>query len=344
MKRVFFIMLLAVQVVQADAQSRDVVLKQGVVSYTPSSFYISDVMDDRADKSVGTLKDGNKSEPIHLHNGTATAIKSLTNVPYRKGAQAIVLHISTLNYTLRKQGRQWTGSSKATFVFYAAGKKVIEYSSSGDVEIPKPEDYIESFLRQALEKDLKRFDAWWPEHKGAIPTIDAVKVNVEIGRTMSKPDVIVYSPQRPLQIRDFKGPADNSVIELAATFSGIGFLYSGKTEDGQVVLDVTVTPYFDISQSWFKENGKNPRVLAHEQTHFNITAIKACELVKAIKAASLTQENYAAKLKELQTQNMEASNAEQSAYDTETNHGTIEGKQHEWEQRISEEIKKAGCY
>jgi len=66
--------------------------------------------------------------------------------------------------------------------------------------------------------------------------------------------------------------------------------------------------------------------------------------VKAIKADSLTQENYAAKLKELQTQNMEASNAEQSAYDTETNHGTIEGKQHEWEQRISEEIKKAGCY
>ena len=118
----------------------------------------------------------------------------------------------------------------------------------------------------------------------------------------------------------------------------------GKTENGQVVLYITITPTFDMSKSWFNENGNSLVLLAHEQTHFTITAIKVCELVQAIRTAHLTQENYEAKLQELQKQSSDASVAEQAAYDAETNHGTIEAKQHEWEQRIGEEIKKVGCY
>ena len=344
MRRLFFIILLCLPGICAHAQGRDVQLKAGAVSYSPTSFYISDVADDRAEKTVGTLKNGSKKDMITLHGGVAAVVKQLCAVPHRKDAQAIVLHITALNYSLVLHGDQWDGSSEVTFGFYAAGKKVIDYTSKGDVQVSEPTDYIESFLRQAVEKDLKRFDAWWPQHKDNIPTNDAVKVNISVGKTIDKPNIIVYSPQRQLTINDFTGPADNSVAEMAATYSGIGFLYYGKTEGGQVVLDITVTPYFDISQSWFKEQGKNPRVLAHEQTHFNITAIKACELVQAIRAANLTQENYVAELKELQKENNDASVAEQTTYDTETNHGTIEDKQHEWEQRISEEIKKVGCY
>jgi len=167
---------------------------------------------------------------------------------------------------------------------------------------------------------------------------------VAIGRTTDKPNCIVYSLQRPLSIADFTGPAEGQIEELAATYSGIGMGYSSQTQNGQVVLDLKVTPYFDKSQSWFKEEGKNPRVLAHEQAHFDITAIKACELAETIRNTSFTQENYQQLIQQLQKQNAKDANEEEATYDSETNHGIIEGKQIEWQARLKQKVREMGCY
>ena len=344
MSRLFFIILLCLPAICAHAQGREVQLKPGAVSYSPTSFYISDVVDDRTDKTVGLLKNGSKKDMITLHGGAAAVVKQLCAVPHRKDAQPVVLHIAALNYSLALHDSAWHGTSEVTFAFYAADRKVIDYTSKGEVQITKPTDYVEKFLREELKKDLKKFDAWWPQHKNNIPTNDAVKVDVTIGKTTDKPNIIVYSRQRQLQISDFKGPVRNGVPEKAETASGMVYYSYGKTENGQVVLYITIIPTFDMSKSWFNENGNSLVLLAHEQTHFTITAIKVCELVQAIRTAHLTQENYEAKLQELQKQSSDASVAEQAAYDAETNHGTIEAKQHEWEQRIGEKIKKVGCY
>ena len=85
-------------------------------------------------------------------------------------------------------------------------------------------------------------------------------------------------------------------------------------------------------------------MLAHEQTHFDITGIKACELVTAIRNATFTQENYVKLLEELQTKNSQEANEEESLYDNETLHGTIPDKQEAWEKKITEKVKTIGCY
>ncbi len=349
MKKILFVIGILCSVCAAKAQGvKYIQLKQEGVNYSPKGFYISDVIDDRPDKSsIGVMAGGGRVDKIAFEKGTANSLRSFIehNVVQDNSTQAIVLHITKMDVNARKEGVEWKVDASLTFTFYAAGKQVVEYSGKGHGQLDgDPGEYIEGFLRTAIENDLKRFDSWWAQNRGKVPTSSEVKVNVTMGRTTDKPNCIVYSLQRPLSISDFTGPVEEQIPELAATFSGIGMGYSGKTQNGQVVLDIFVTPYFDRSNSWFKEAGKNPRVLAHEQTHFDITAIKACELANAIRNTSFTQENYPRLLDEMQKQNAKDSNEEESTYDTETNHGTIEDKQREWEQKIKQKVREIGCY
>jgi hypothetical protein len=349
MKHVLFVAGLLGLVFTVNAQGvKYIQLKQQGVTYSPRGFYISGVTDDRTDKSsIGEMTGGGRKDKIAFEKGTAPALENFIehNVTQDNSTQAIVMHITKMDVNARKEGGEWKIDAALTFTFYAAGKQVVEYSGKGHGQIDGDAgEYIDGFLRTAIENDLKRFDAWWEQNKGRVPTSSQVKVNVTMGRTTDKPNCMVYSLQRPLVISDFTGPVEEQIPELAATFSGIGMGYSGKTQNGQVVLDIVVTPYFDRSNSWFKAAGKNPRVLAHEQTHFDISAIKACELASAIRKASFTQENYSGLLDEMQRQNAKESNEEEATYDTETNHGTIEDKQLEWEKKIKEKVKETGCY
>jgi hypothetical protein len=338
MKRLLFCIAILNIVFAANAQNvKYIQLKNEAVSYSPKGFYISNVIDDRDDKaSIGEIFAPGKRDKIAIQGGAAAAMKNFIehNVIQDNSTQPIVLHITKIDINEKKAGSEWRVDAAITLTFYAGDKKIIEFSGKGEGQTDgEPGDYINAFIHTTIEKDLKRFDEWWAQNKGQVPISSAVKVNVAIGRTTDKPNCIVYSAQRPLQIADFIGPVEEQIPELAATFSGIGMGYSGKTQNGQVVLDIIVTPYFDKTQSWFKPVGKNPRVLAHEQTHFDITAIKACELANTIRNTSFTQENYPQLLKDLQKQNAKESNEEESKYDTETNHGTIEDKQLEWEKR-----------
>jgi hypothetical protein len=349
MKPFFLMLFMSACVFAAHALDRNVIqLKQEHIGYAPKSFYISDVVDDReGNTAIGTISGGGGKEKLTFQNDAATSLKSFIeqHVTQDKTTQAIVLHISKMDIDVRTTGETRQVNAAMAFIFYAAGKKVLELSGEGEGQMDEDAaDYIESFIRKTIENNLKRFDNWWMENRGKIATQSTVKANVTIGRSTDKPNCIVYSLQRPLSIADFTGPVEGDVPELAATFSGIGMGYGGKTENGQVVLNVTITPYFDRSQSWFKEAGKNPRVLAHEQAHFDITAIKACELAETIRHTPFTQENYEQLMQQLQKQNAKDANEEESTYDNETNHGIIEDKQIEWQNRLSQKVRETGCY
>jgi len=323
-------------------------LKQEKVAYAPRTYYIADVVYERADVSgIGMITGNGNRSKLSLSGGIANSINSFLagNVTQKRSTQAVSLHISKLNFDVRKRGSIWNVDASVLFTFYVAGKKLIEYSSKGQGQMDSdPKAFIESFIRQAISNDLKKFDEWWLENRDGVPTASEVKVNVHMAKTTDKPNSIVYSLQQPLQISDFQGRVDGQEFELAVTVSGIGVGYASSTQNGQIILDVTVTPYFNKATSWFKPAGRNTRVLAHEQTHFDITAIKACELVAAIRKASFTQDNYVKLLEELQMKNAQESNDEEVLYDKETVHGTISDMQVAWEKKITEQVKAIGCY
>jgi len=349
MKVLVLILTLSFGVFAVHALDRSVIqLKQQHASYTLKNYYISDVVDDRGENNaIGSITAGGKKENLVLQKDAATALKNFIeqNVSQDKTKQAIVLHISKMDVDVRTTGETRRVNAAIAFIFYAAGKKVSELSGSGQGEMDEDAgDYIESFIRKTIENNLKKFDSWWAQNRGGIATQSSVKVNVTIGRTIDMPNCIVYSLQRPLSINDFTGPVEGGVPELAATSSGTDMGYNVKTQNGQLVLNITLTPYFDRSQSWFKEAGKNPRVLAHEQAHFDITAIKTCELAETMRNAVFTQENYEQLIKQLLAKNTKDANDEETTYDNETDHSIIEDKQIEWQTRLTKKVGEVGCF
>jgi len=315
------------------------------MAYAPKGFNITGITDDRANKPmIGAL---NTEEQRTTFNLDAEVIKNFiaANVKQDKATPAINLHITKLDFDIKKNGPHWQVYADVSFTFYAGNNRLIEYSSTGMGKTDAtPTGYIEGFIRHALEDDFKKLDGWWAQHKTQVTLSDNVKVNVVIGKTTDKPNYIVYSIARPLDIADFNGPVRGGIIEMASTSSGIGLTYSGETVNGQMAVNVVVTPYFNKAESWFKEEGKTPEILAHEQAHFDITAIKTCELAHTIQNTAFTIENYERLMDELRKKNFQEANEEENAYDNETDHGIITDKQQQWQTKLKEQVKAVGCY
>lgn len=326
--------------------ARDVQLK-GRMDYSPGSFYLSSVVDDRGENSIGTLRTGSERSELMLAGGADKALEQFINTGIRqnRSRQPIVLHIQNLDFDIRKRNDLWNLDCTVVLAFYAGDKLLVEYTGNGKGEInTDPVEYAGRFIRQTLESDLKKFDAWWGENSDDIPTASTVKVNFIIARSITEPDMIVYSSARPLHIGDFQGRTGRNPEEMAATFSGNKYAYSVVTEKGQLVVNYTITPYFNKAKSWFKQSEQNARVLAHEQLHFDITALKTCELVKRMRKVAFTKNNYQELLEKFSDQVSDETNALQEQYDSETNHGINTSIQAAWEARIKEELREAGCY
>lgn len=170
-----------------------------------------------------------------------------------------------------------------------------------------------------------------------------VHVTVVIKDQTDDKNLILYNKGVPLTISNFKGRPDMTTHGVGATYSGILMETKGQSQDGVLEVTVYLTVYYDKMKSWMKEAGKNDRVLAHEQRHFDLTAIKACALAKAISEAKLTQHNVSARIRELQQQHTRELNELQQQYDAETEHGTIPDQQEAWNKRIDKGLAASAC-
>ena len=229
--------------------------------------------------------------------------------------------------------------------FFAGGIKLVGYYNNGQEQTDTLTDaFIDEFIRRATGECLVKFDQWWSTHKNEYPVSQQVKVNVNIGKTSSVPECIVYNANRPLTVGDFNGHVEIDSNENAVTFSGFDFLEAVSVKEGQLVVNLTITPCFNKSKSWFKVGAGSKILLAHEQGHFDITAINACELVEQLRHTTFTKDNYKTLIDELGKEYEQKKNDEQNAYDSETNHSKIMDKQLEWQHKISEQLKGLECY
>ena len=333
-----------------DAQENGLVqLKQVHVAYALKSFYVNDVTDSLADgTTIGTITANGKTSKLSMDGGVRGAFKNFIdhNVTQKKSTQAIDLNVTKMNIEIKKKGASYVENIAVSYKFYIAGIFSKMYYNSGQVTIDTlPEASAEQFLRDALTRDISDLDKWWAVHKNDYAVAQEVKVNVAMGKTVSMPDCIVYNIKKPLQVSDFKGPVQGGdTVRRAETTSGMVYGFTEEVKNGQKVINYTVTPYFDRATSWFNGTNNNPTLLAHEQAHFDITAIKTCELANAVKHADLTKDNYKEMLNKLYLQYTAEQNEEQAAYDKETNHSRITDKQQEWQQRIAKEVRESGCY
>jgi hypothetical protein len=348
--RVFWVALLVVIPLAAARAEvvKKVELRNSRVGYTPRSFYVSGVVaDNEHSDRVGIVKAKGSNEYLELANPAASISKFImNNVSQDRHQQSITLHIEKLDFDFRRTGNAWHLNATVNLAFYAGDRKLVEFTSGGRGDSnTDPSDYAEQFIRQTLEADMKKFEPWWAQNRDRIPLEKTVKVNFVIAASSADQDCIVYSSQRPLRLSDFRGPpraVDQS--ELAATYSGNKYAYSVNTQKGQMVVNYTITPYFNMAKSWFKHSEANDKVLAHEQLHFDITALKTCEFMAKMRNVTFTQDSYRELLDKIPEELSAETNELQERYDDESNHGIIRSIQVQWEAKVKDLLKQAACY
>jgi hypothetical protein len=177
-------------------------------------------------------------------------------------------------------------------------------------------------------------------------TAQQVSVNVEVKIVHQNKDgrLLPFSRDRPLQIGDFRAsPPKAHTPGVAATYSGISMTIASSTENGKTTVLVTLFAYFKPEDSWMKPKGKNALVLAHEQKHFDLTALQACRLYHALKTTSFSS-GWHEQLLNIQKQYMEELQHLQDQYDKDTRHGTIKDQQEAYNKKIMEEMQAQDCW
>lgn len=326
----------------AQAQiSINIPIKGNIALYQPRNYYISSVVDDRTDKSTaGKTKDGDIIFPGGLEQTILHSIErgKNKNMP-------ISMHITQLDIKERSAGSKRQFNLSMGIAYYAGATRLTAYNGSSYAQSYKDAaPYIEKLILKNISDNMKEFDSWVGKNKNAISAAPTVEMHVYFSNLSDNKNKIAYSRSRKLFITDFQGEPDKSSPGAAATMSGIGMKYQSSTLHNKTTVDVTISVYFDKTRSWMKDIGKNVTILLHEQRHFDITAIKACELKQLIEAASFTPGNYKTELSKLLNRMQQEGTEIQNEYDRETEHGTIIDKQEAWNKKIEALLSKQKCF
>ncbi len=174
-------------------------------------------------------------------------------------------------------------------------------------------------------------------------TILPVNLHVKFIDKSPGANIILYNVHNELAIKDFQGNPDRTSAGVGATFSGIQIAMEGQSSNGIMNINVTMTVYFDKNQSWMKPEGKDERVLKHEQIHFDLTAICACKMYEMLTKETYTSKNVKQKIHEIHDKLTAELQAQQELYDKETQHGTIADKQNAWAEKVAKEKSKLTC-
>jgi hypothetical protein len=317
-------------------------------------YHITAIRDDRTDTAnIGIIHgglSGKKNIALNLQSGLQTSLKDFIQNSYTQdpSTTAVELHVGSLKATHTRTGLKSRMDLSLGISFYIGGEKITDYNGNGYTEgIGDPAKPFEELIRKNLQYGLEKFDEWWAKNKDQffISTKAPVSVTAEasMATVASDSDWIVYTFNRPLQLNDFVGQTDDLSRAAAVTYSGIQFRTNVVMKDGHLKLLVQIIPYFDKTRSWCRKTGRNAKTLLHEQKHFDITALKACDLLHAIRRYTFT-DNYEKELEQLHRQNEKEWDQLEREYDTQTNHGLSTAVQLKWNKWIQEELAKRSCF
>lgn len=149
---------------------------------------------------------------------------------------------------------------------------------------------------------------------------------------------LVWQAERKLTWEDFRGVPNRLDSYVASTNSGVSFSFSYKEDETGRSIDYTVQSNFYPQLSWYRPERVNDYILAHEQTHFDISELHARKLRKAldgVKEAADFREQAETVYNQIE---MERRNM-QLQYDRETDHSNIREEEYRWRQFVNEQLE-----
>jgi hypothetical protein len=327
------------------AQTKITRLRNQPFTYVPTEFYVASVTDDRDDTgNVGHILTGNNRTPVALQDGAARSMYEYirTNAKQDMSATPMDIHIKQLSVEESKKDNARQVDLKAELEFFSYGNRLNAYTYSSYARSQvNVSDHIGTLIAELTVQCIKDFDTWLRENKQTLKP--GISVIAEMATESEDTNLIVYTRKRPLKYKDFSGTPDDLSIAAAVTYSGIHMQFYSQTELNHKTIKVVVTPYF-MKDSWWRATEFTGDILDHEQLHFDITAIIACELVNNIRSRTFTPENFMKELQALQKQAEKDRAQMQQMYDKATEHGVNRPKQEEWSQKIKAQVAAARCY
>jgi hypothetical protein len=318
------------------------------------NYHITAVRDNRTDTAnIGIIHgglSGKKNVALKLQPNLRASLQDFIQNGHIQdhSTTPVELHINSLHATHTRTGLKSRIDLSMGISFFIGGEKITDYNGGGYAEgLGEAAKPLEDLIRKNLQYGLQQFDDWWAKNKNQffISTKAPVSVIAEasMATAASDSDWIVYAFHRPLQLNDFVGQTDDLSRAAAVTYSGIQFRTNVVMKDGHLKLRVQIIPYFDKTRSWCRKTGRNAKTLLHEQKHFDITALKACDLLDAIRRYTFTV-NYEKELEQLHKQNEKEWDQLEREYDTQTNHGLLAAAQLKWNKWIQDELAKRSCF
>lgn len=156
--------------------------------------------------------------------------------------------------------------------------------------------------------------------------------------TTDDPTKILWSETYKLTWSDFKGTPDEESDFVASTNSGMSFSFSYSLRNDEVSYNFTNESFFYPQMSWYKKGGVSDYILAHEQTHFDISELHSRIFRKRMEEGEFTK-NIKVEVNELYKKVESERIAMQSRYDLETNHSQISEAENRWRNYVAEQLQ-----
>lgn len=145
--------------------------------------------------------------------------------------------------------------------------------------------------------------------------------------------------------RDFRGSPPSGGDEAARTAHAFYYAWSCRGDR----FTFRVTAAFIPRQSWVKrmivrDSIESPRVLRHEQLHFDLTELYARHMRRRFAELARPCTQSDAQLEAMAQRIVRDERAEQRRYDAETRNGLIAERQAEWERETARQLRAAVRY
>lgn len=333
-----------------------IVLRNEKLNFIPREFYIANVTDDRAEKTlVASLvyKDeahGYLNRPLDLKGGATTALKQFINqnLQQNEKLRPVIISIKALKLTETNQpGGRVDGHLSIDFAFglkkdYGV-RNLTEYTAG--IRYTRPEgqtDMAESILRQGIEQALMWFNKWINTNaENDLKLAKSVKVKFSDYSETPEGDTIYYSVTRRLTWNDFKEKPNMGNFD-AEIFTSIGYTETATIDKGIIGVDMVMKVYLPKSDCWVRDRSGDDYALEHEQRHFDIAKIVAEHFKQKITAMDLPPDNYDGDINVEYLETLRELHRMQMQYDRETHHGSDRYGQEQWNKKIDRELKVLG--
>ena len=151
---------------------------------------------------------------------------------------------------------------------------------------------------------------------------------------------IRWNSDSQLDWKDFKAKAQKNRGMAAETYTNTKM--SMSYENGKFYWNVDC--YFDPKFSWVIPEKKSEDLLKHEHLHFDIAELNARQIRRDLEALDLKSIDDSKKIQTTFQKGLDDLARMQKQYDKETNHGLLDGKQSEWNKRISKNLSDLEKY